>query len=86
MRTLATRWAEQTLDGAQKSLVELRDHSEALEAARDEWREKEIVARRERDAVAERLDRVLNSTTFRLTAPLIDGWGRGLGARLRFVT
>ena len=73
----ARKATEQTLDGARKSLAELRDYSEALEVARDEEREKAIVARREGDAVAERLDRVLNSTTFRLTAPLIGGWGRG---------
>ena len=75
--------AEHALDGAQQSLVELRDHAEALEASRDEWREKEIVARRERDAVAERLDQVLTSS--RKAAAFIDDLGRGArrAARVR---
>jgi glycosyltransferase involved in cell wall biosynthesis len=66
------------LYGSRRALGELRDYSEVLEAARDEERSNAVRARREGDAVADRLDHLLNSRAVRYTAPIVTAWHRGL--------
>ena len=70
--------ARTELQGSRTALGELRDYSRMLEAARDDERENAVRARRDGDAVAARLDDLLDSRAVRYSAPLIATYQRAL--------
>ena len=70
------------LETARNSVAELQDHAMALESAREEAREEVALARQEGNAVAERLESLLQSRAYRITAAVEGGVRTAARARL----